>query len=79
MCPAYEYRPLLPEERPQDPHLDGRDLTFETLEHGGEFSDAMPQVIRMTDPAGRSAVYVPLRVDGKIVDGDGLRKRRPPS
>jgi hypothetical protein len=24
-----------PEKRPQDPHLDGRDLKFETLEHGG--------------------------------------------
>jgi len=27
------------EKRPQDPHLDGTDLRFETMEHGGEYPD----------------------------------------
>jgi hypothetical protein len=36
-----------PEKRPQDPHGDGRGLTFETLEHGGEYPDNMPQAIRL--------------------------------
>lgn len=47
-----------PGGRPQDPHLDGRDLKFETLEHGGAERDTMPNAIRITDPQGRSAVYV---------------------
>lgn len=51
-----------PEGRPQDPHLDGRDLTFEALEHGGAEPDTMPNAIRVTDPQGRTAVYVFLRV-----------------
>jgi hypothetical protein len=61
-------RPLPPDKRPQDLSVDGRGLTFKTLEHGGEYPDTMPQVIRLTDPLGRSALYVPLRVDGKVVD-----------
>jgi hypothetical protein len=32
---VHEYRPLPAEKRPQDPHLDGRGLRFEALEHGG--------------------------------------------
>jgi hypothetical protein len=35
MRAVHKYRPMPPEKRPQDPHLDGRDLKFETLEHGG--------------------------------------------
>jgi len=61
-------RPLPPDKRPQDLSLDGRGLKFETLEHGGEYHDTMPQAIRLTDPLGRSALYVPLKVDGKVVD-----------
>jgi len=26
-----------PERRPQDPHMDGPGLRFETLKHGGEY------------------------------------------
>jgi hypothetical protein len=44
---VHEYRPMPPEKRPQDPHGDGRGLTFETLEHGGEYPDNMPQAIRL--------------------------------
>jgi hypothetical protein len=43
---------LKPEMRPQDTYGDGRDWTFETLEHGGDEPDNMPQAIRATDPAG---------------------------
>ena len=40
---------------------------FETGEHGGDYPDNMPPAITVTDAQGRWAVYVPLRVGGKIV------------
>ena len=80
MRSIHHYRPIPPDKRRQDPHLDGRGLTFETLEHGGEYGDRMPQAIRMTDPEGRSAVYLPIKVRGKVVDSQGFtlapRRRR---
>jgi len=36
----------------------------------GDYSDNMPQAITVTDAQGRWAVYVPLRVGGKIVVPD---------
>jgi hypothetical protein len=32
-------------KRPQDPHMDGTGLRFETMEHGGEYPDTMPQAL----------------------------------
>jgi len=43
-------------------------LVFETLEHGGEYPDTMPQAIRVADAEGRSCIYVPITADGKVVD-----------
>lgn len=54
----------IPQDRPQDPFRDGQDLTFETMEHGGELPDDFPNAIRVTDIEGRSRVYVPLRPKG---------------
>jgi hypothetical protein len=68
---VHEYRPLPAEKRPQDPRLDSTGLKFGTVEHGGEYPDTMPQVIRATDPQGRSVVYVPIKVDGKVIDSAG--------
>ena len=63
--------PLLPpDRRPQDPNLDGAGLSFETLDHGGEYPDTMPQAIRLTDRLGRSSLYVPVTQNGKVVDPD---------
>jgi hypothetical protein len=59
-------------QRPQSHSLDGRELSFETLEHGGEYPDDMPQAIRVIDPQGRSAIYRPIMEDGKVVDSKGL-------
>jgi hypothetical protein len=67
-----------PGKRPQDPDLDGTGLTFEPLEHGGEYPDTMPQAIRLTDARGRSAVYVPIKVRGKVVDSLGFTLARGP-
>ena len=53
------------------PHLDGTGLRFETMEHGGEYSDAMPQAIKLIDALGRSCIYVPITQDGKVVDSLG--------
>jgi len=69
----FAHLPLPPERRPQDPTQDGRGWKFETLEHGGEYPDTMPQAIRATDPQGRSVVYVPIKVDGKVVDSASQR------
>ncbi len=61
------FKELTETMRLQDPHGDGAGLRFETGEHGGDYPDTMPQVITVTDAQGRWAVYVPLRVGGKIV------------
>ena len=45
---------MTPERRPQDPHLDGTDLRFETLDHGGEYPDTMPQAIKLIDAEGQA-------------------------
>jgi hypothetical protein len=63
---------LTPEKRPQDPHGDGTGLTFTTAEHGGEYPDDMPQAIILTDVEGRSCTYVPVKVDGRVVDSKGF-------
>jgi hypothetical protein len=57
-------------KRPQTEDIAGRDLRYETLEHGPE--DDMPQAIRVTDPQGRSAIYRPLMKDGRAVDKTGV-------
>ena len=63
--------PLLPpDRRPQDPRLNGTGLRFETLDHGGEYPDTMPQAIRLTDALGRSCLYLPTTQNGKVVDTD---------
>ncbi len=62
-----QFGELTPDRRPQDRHGDGIGLRFETGEHGGDYPDNMRQAITMTDAQGRWAVYVPLRMDGKIV------------
>lgn len=60
------------DKRPQDEFMDGRDWKFETLEHGGEYPDQMPQAIRATDANGRSCLYLPISVAGKVVDSKGF-------
>jgi hypothetical protein len=32
----------------------------------------MPQAIRLTDPQGRSCIYVPIKVNGRVVDSKGF-------
>ena len=62
---------LLPEQRPQDPHLDGTGLRFMTMDHGGEYPDTMPQAIKLIDAEGRSCIYVPITQNGRVVDSLG--------
>ena len=65
--------PLLSRDRrPQDPNLDGTGLRFETMDHGGEYPDAMPQAIRLTDTDGRSCIYVPIMQHDRVVDSAGM-------
>jgi hypothetical protein len=59
---------MTPDKRPQDPHMDGTGVRFETMEHSGEYPDSMPQAIKLIDAEGRSCVYVPITQDGRVVD-----------
>jgi hypothetical protein len=62
------YEEMTEDKRPQDDSFDGAGWTFQTLEHGGEYPDMMPQAIKATDKEGRSCIYVPVKVNGKVVD-----------
>ena len=68
----HEFEEMTPEKRPQDPYGGGTGLVCSRPEHGGEHPDSMPQAIRVTDAEGRSCVYVPVTVDGKVVDSKGF-------
>ena len=65
---THKFAELTSEQRPQDPNMDGTGLCFETLEHGGEYPDTMPQAIKLIDAEGRSCIYVPITQRGKVVD-----------
>lgn len=69
---SHTFAPMTEEKRPQDAFMDARDWRFETLEHGGQYPDMMPQAIRATDSEGRSCIYVPVKVDGEVVDSHGF-------
>jgi hypothetical protein len=66
-----KFAALSPEKRPQDLQLDGSGLRFETMDHGGEYPDTMPQAIKLIDAEGRSCIYVPIMQDGRVVDCQG--------
>ena len=74
----HRYRRMTPDMRPQDPSLRGEGLTFETLEHGGEEPDAMPQAIKLTDADGRWCIYVPTTENGKVVQSHGYEHQEVP-
>ena len=65
---THKFAELTPERRPQDPHMNGTGLRFETMEHGGEYPDTMPQAIKLIDAKGRSCIYVPITQNGRVVD-----------
>jgi hypothetical protein len=69
---THKFAEMTPEKRPQDPHMDGTGLRFETMEHGGEHPDTMPQAIKLIDAQGRSCIYVPMTQNGKVVDSQGF-------
>jgi hypothetical protein len=68
---THKFAKMTPEKRPQDPSMDGTGLSFETMEHGGEYPDTMPQAIKLTDAEGRSCIYVPITQNGRVVDSEG--------
>jgi hypothetical protein len=69
---THKFAEMTPEKRPQDPYTDGTGLRFETMEHGGEYPDTMPQTIKLIDAEGRSCIYVLITQDGKLVDSQGF-------
>ena len=58
--------------RPQDESMDGIGLKFETFEHGGDYPDCFPNVIQVTDKAGRWCRYEPIEVGGTAVRSHGF-------
>jgi hypothetical protein len=68
---THKFEEMTQEKRPQDPSMNGTGLRFETMEHGGEYPDTMPQAIKVTDAEGRSCIYVPIMQNGKVVDSYG--------
>ena len=66
---THKFAEMTPQKRPQDPHMDGTGLRFETMEHGGEYPDTMPQAIKLIDAEGRSCIYEPITQDRKLVAG----------
>jgi hypothetical protein len=41
--------------------MNGTGLRFETMEHGGEYPDTMPQAIKVTDAEGHSCIPAKTR------------------
>jgi len=58
-----KFVPTLPSALPQDPRGDGAGWTFKTLEHD---EHTFPTAIKAKDAEGRSCIYIPLKVGGKI-------------
>ena len=56
---THRFALLTPEKRPQDPHMDGTGLRFETMEHGGEYPDTMPQAIKLVEAEVHSRATAP--------------------
>jgi hypothetical protein len=69
---THKFAEMTPEKRPQDPYTDGTGLRFETMEHGSEYPDTMPQTVKLIDAEGRSCIYVLITQDGKLVDSQGF-------
>ena len=69
---THAYEEMAPEKRPQDPHLDGIGLRIQTLDHGCEYPDTMPQAIKLINVERRSCIYVPIAQNGKVVDSQGF-------
>jgi hypothetical protein len=65
---THRFAELTPDKRPQDPHMDGTGLRFETMEHDGEYPDTMPQAIKLTG----SAIHVPITQDGRLSTAWGI-------
>jgi hypothetical protein len=52
---THKFAEMTPDKRPQDPHMDGAGLRFETMEYGGEYPDTMPQAIKLIDTESRNS------------------------
>jgi hypothetical protein len=46
---THRFAEMTPNKHPQDPHMDGTGQRFETMEHGGDYPDTMPQAIKLID------------------------------
>jgi hypothetical protein len=68
---THKFAEMTPDKRPQDPHLDGTGLRFETVEHGGEYPDT-PQAIKLIDAEGHYCICEPIKQNGKVVDSHGF-------
>jgi hypothetical protein len=72
MTHVHVFRSLTAVNRPQDLTLDGSSLRFETMDHGGQFSDRFPNAVKVTDSEGRWCVYTPIQAAGQEVQSLGF-------
>ena len=72
MYRGQNYEIMTEEMRPQDDNQDLSGWSFVSAEHGGEYPDSMPQAIKATDAEGRSCWYIPVSVNGRVVDSKGF-------
>ena len=70
---THKFAEMTPGKRPQDPHMGGTGLRFETLDHSGNIP------IRCRRPSSQPMlrdcppIYVPIMQNGKVVDSQGFR------
>ena len=69
---THKFAEMTPAKRPQDLHMDGTGLRFETMDHGGEYLDTMPQAIKLIDAEGRCCIYVPITQTARLSTAKGL-------
>jgi hypothetical protein len=55
----HRFAELAPEKRPQDRHVDGTGLRFETMEHGGEYPDTIAVGGGLRSSAKATHAFVP--------------------
>jgi hypothetical protein len=68
---THRFAEMTPNKRPKDPHMDGTGLRFETMDHGGEYPDTVPQAVKLTDAEERCAIHVPIMQNDRVVDSQG--------
>jgi hypothetical protein len=69
---THRFAEMTPEKRPQDPHMDGIALRFETLDRRRGISRHNAPSHQLINAEGRCCICVPIIQNGKVVDSQGF-------